>query len=111
MKSQENLVDPKKMPASQEMTVNEDDMASSDHQRQDEDSGIIDEVEDRNLDKIDIMADSPANHGKTTDVNGAFRTISSQMDSENIYETALNGSPKKQNSQSPSNRESHYGRN
>ena len=45
-----------------------------------------------------------------TDVNGAFQTISSQIRSENIYDSALNGSPKKQNSQSPTNRVSDYGK-
>ena len=56
------------------------------------------------------MVDSPANNAKITDVNGAFQTISSQIESENIYDTSLNGSPKKQNSQSTCNRVSHYGR-
>jgi len=61
------------------------------------------------LEKSDIVPDSPVNNAKMTDVNGAFQTISSQIQSEYIYDSALNGSPKKQNSQSPTNRVSDYG--
>ena len=53
------------------------------------------------MQNIDIIADSPVNNAKMREPNKDFKTFSSQVDSENIYDAALNGSPRKQNSQSP----------